>query len=653
MGSAVLSLTNIGACLTLVFKAPTRSVVGPAITGQGRYLSLQSSGVTVKPLLLATAFATLAAPALPLHAAAQAPSVASTNAEDARLTGFLDAEFAEWLKQQPQTATRLGLKDGGDRWNDISEAALDASVAWRQASAARMKAQFDRAKLSPVGQVNYDIWALEADRAAQSNANRKYRPPLYSRLYSAHSQLPDFLINTHSVKDAADLRNYIARLKGLPAVLDIAIARTKASEAAGIRVPRFQVETIIAGSEKLTSGAPFGPGPDAALWADVKAKTEKLVSAGTLPRAEADGLLAEARTAIVALKPAYGRVIAWAQSALPTAPSGRVGAVSLPGGAAYYASELKLNTTTDYTADQIHAIGRSEVARIEAEQDALARKAGLKDRAAYYAERARLFPPRPWDDVSRADYLAKANAFVAHTRTLLPNYFGTLPAYGIEVVREPTFSEVPGGAAHASAPSPDGSRPARTYVHLVGEQDDPAAMYTLMCHEAIPGHNMQGDIQVRQKGGPKFRSVTGYVAFGEGWGLYAEAMCKEMNAFPDIAADFMRLDAELFRAARLVTDTGIHALGWTEDQAVAYLSETGRQPMDKARSEVRRYITLPGQATGYKIGMLKIVELRRKAEKALGPKFDIKGFHDLLIASGSQPLSILERRVNDWIASRS
>jgi len=225
-----------------------------------------------------------------------------------------------------------------------------------------------------------------------------------------------------------------------------------------------------------------------------------------------------------------------------------------------------------------------------------------------------------------------------------------LPAYRIEVVREPAFSEVAGGAAHASSPSPDGTRPARTYVHLVGNTPDPAALYTLMCHEAVPGHNMQGDIQVRQRGGPKFRSVTGYVAFGEGWALYAEALCEEMNAFPDIAADFMRLDAELFRAARLVTDTGIHALGWTEDAAVTYMNTTGRQPMQRSRSEVRRYITLPGQATGYKIGMLKIMAERKKAQDALGSKFDIKGFHDLLIASGSQPLSILERRVDEWIA---
>jgi uncharacterized protein (DUF885 family) len=612
-------------------------------------------GTTMKRLFSTSIVAIIASLALPGAAVqAQAPVAAS---EDARLTAFLDAEFAELVGQQPQLATRLGIKAGGDRWNDISDAAADAQVAWRVASAARMKAQFDRSKLSAEAQVNYDIWALEAERAVLQNAGRIYAPPFYSRLYSAHSQLPDFLINTHSVADVADLKNYIARLRGMPAVLDVAIARTRASEAAGIRAPRFQIETIIAGATKLTSGAPFGDGPDAAqdsaLWADVKAKTERLVTAGTLPRAEADALLAEARTAIADLKPAYGRVIDWAKGALATAPTGKLGTITLPGGATYYANALKLNTTTDLTADQIHAIGRAEVARIEAEQDALAVKAGVKDRHAYYAERARLFPPKPFDDASRAAYLKEANRFVGHTRTLLAPYFGTLPAYGIEVVREPAFSEVAGGAAHASAPSPDGKRPARTYVHLVGVQKDPAALYTLMCHEAVPGHNMQGDIQVRQKGGPKFRAVTGYVAFGEGWGLYAERMCKEMNAFPDIAADFMRLDAELFRAARLVTDTGIHALGWTEDEAVKYLNETGRAPPEMARSEVRRYITLPGQATGYKIGMIKIMDVRAKAEKALGPKFDIKGFHDLLIASGSQPLSIMERRVDDWIASRA
>jgi uncharacterized protein (DUF885 family) len=606
---------------------------------------------------LATVIAALMLPSAAALAQNSAAAVAAPDAdfaqEDARLTAFLDAEFAEWLKLQPQLATRLGIQDGGDRWNDIGDAAADAQVAWREASVAKMRSAFDRARLSSEGQVNYDIWALEAERAALSQTGRIYRPPFYSRLYSAHSQMPDFLVNTHTVADQTDLTNYIARLRGIPAVLDVAIERTKASEAAGIRAPRFQIETIITGSRQLISGTPYGDGPDAALWADVKAKAEALVAAGKITRGDADALLDEARSAIVALQPAYERVIAWAEESLPDAPSGRVGAITLPGGADYYAAELKLNTTTDLTAEQIHAIGRSEVARIEAEQDALAQSAGFTDRHAFYNERARLFPPRPYDDAARAEYLATANAFVAKTRTLLAPYFGTLPAYGIEVVREPAFSEVAGGAAHASAPSPDGARPARTYVHLVGNTPDPAAMFTLMCHEAIPGHNMQGDIQVRQQGGPKFRSVTGYVAFGEGWGLYAEAMCAEMGAFPDIPADIMRLDAELFRAARLVVDTGIHALGWTEDEAVEYMNITGRQPLQRSRSEVRRYITLPGQATGYKIGMIKIIEQRRKAEAALGAKFDIKGFHDLLIASGSQPLSILERRVDEWIARRS
>jgi len=570
--------------------------------------------------------------------------------EDARLTAFLDAEFSEFLKTQPQVATRLGIKEGGDRWNDISDAAAADMVKWRQASVARMKAAFNRADLSAEARVNYDIWELEAERAAIGQANRMHRPPFYSRLYSAHSQLPDFLVNTHGVADVTDLKNYISRLRGIPAVLDVAIERTKASERAGIRAPKFQIETVIAGSQRLISGAPFGEGPDSALWADVQVKTEALVTSGKLQRADADAMLGEARTALLMLQPAYGRVITWAKASLPGAPSGSVGAISLPGGAAYYANELKLNTTTDYSADDIHKIGLQEVARIEAEQDALAKKAGFADRSAFYAERAKLYPPKPYDDAARAEYLTTANAFVARTRALLPPYFGMLPAYRIEVVREPAFSEVAGGAAHASPPSPDGTRPARTYVHLVGNTPDPAALYTLMCHEAVPGHNMQGDIQVRQLGGPKFRSVTGYVAFGEGWALYAEALCKEMNAFPDIAADFMRLDAELFRAARLVTDTGIHALGWSEDAAVTYMNITGRQPMERSRSEVRRYITLPGQATGYKIGMLKIMAERKKAQDALGSKFDIKGFHDLLIASGSQPLSILERRVDEWIA---
>ena len=602
-------------------------------------------------LTIATALAA-ALPATGAPAPRQPSPQAANSADDARLIAFLDQEFAQELKLRPQLATRLGVKEGQDKLDDNSDAGVLARLEWRRGSVARMKAGFDRSRLSPAALANYDIWALELDRAEISYKFRKYQPPFYSFLYSVHSELPNFLINTHIVQDANDMRAYTARVRAIPAVLDNAIARSRASGAEGIRAPKFEIERVIAGSRTIITGAPFEGASDSPLWADAKAKVGKLQAAGKLTPADAETLLADTKAALLSIRPAYERVIAWAQGEQATAPSGRVGAVSLPGGLDWYVAALKIATTTDLTAAQIHQTGLDEVKRIEAAQDALARQAGFKDRQAYYAERARLFPPRPWTDTLRADYLKSANDAITHARTLLPQYFGALPQYQVEVVREPSFSEVAGGAAHAAGPSPDGTRPGRVYVHLLGVTEDPASVYDLMCHEGIPGHVMQGDIQVRQTGAPKFRRGYGYVAFGEGWGLYSEALCKEMGVYPNIAADFMRLDQELFRAARLVVDTGIHAEGWTEQQAIDFMIETGRAPPDQARSEVRRYITLPGQATGYKIGMIRIIALRREAEQALGPKFDIKGFHDLLIGSGSMPLAVLERRVHDWIASR-
>ncbi|HEX2816907.1 MAG TPA: DUF885 domain-containing protein [Phenylobacterium sp.] len=602
--------------------------------------------VTTAPLSL------LAAPAAEAQASAPAQS------EEARFTAFLDKEFAQEVALKPQLATRLGLKQDMGKLDDISDAAQLKLLEWRRASVARMKAGFDRAKLPPAAQASYDMWALELDRAETSYRFRRYQPPFYSFLYSVHSELPNFLINTHVVRDGDDMAAYVSRLRAMPAVFDIAIAQSQQSDALGIRAPRFEVERVISGSRQMITGAPFDApnsekgGTDSPLWADIKAKIGKLQSTDALTPARAQALMDDAKAALLGLKPPYERVIAWAEADLPKAPSGKVGAITLPNGVAWYAAALKLNTTTDLTPDQVNRLGLSEVTRIEAAQDALARSAGFKDRQAYYDERARLFPPTPWTDAIRADYLRAYNAAVVNNRRLLPAFFGALPVYKAEVVREPSFSEVAGGAAHASGPSPDGTRPGRVYIHMLGVTDDPANITDLMCHEGIPGHVMQGDIQARQKGIPKFRSAYRYVAYGEGWALYTEALCKEMGAYPDIASDFFRLDAELFRAARLVTDTGIHAKGWTEDQAVDYMIKTGRRPPNQARSEVRRYITLPGQATGYKIGMLKIMELRAKAQRELGRKFDIKAYDDLVVGEGSVPLTVLEHSVDDWIASR-
>jgi len=605
-------------------------------------MTIRSTFAACALLLATTAIPVLAAP----------PAATQATSDDARLTAFLDAEFATELTMRPQLATRLGLKTGEDQLDDISDAAQLHALEWRRGSVARMKAAFDPAKLSLSGRANYAIWALELDRAELQYKFRRYQPPFYAFIYSIHSQLPNFLINTHRVGDAADMRAYIARVRAIPAVLDTAIAQSRLSAAQGIAAPRFEDERVIAGSHGMITGAPFDSGADSPLWADAQAKIAALQTAHTIDDATAAKLRSDARDAILTLAPAYGRVIAWANEALPTAKSGVVGAGSLPGGADWYAAALKLNTTTDLDAATIHQTGLAEVTRILAEENALARKAGFADEAAMHAHIVQADPPVPWTDALRTARLARANAIIASTRTKLPDWFGALPAYGTEVVREPSFSEVAGGAAHASFASSDGKRPGRVFLHLAGNTDSEDALPDLMCHEGIPGHLLQGDIQVRQTGTPLFRKGYGYVAFNEGWGLYAEELCHEMGVYTTPAQELERLDGELFRAARLVVDTGLHAQGWSEDQAVAYLIASGHQTEAMAKSETRRYITLPGQATGYKIGMMRIMALRQKAKDALGPKFDIRGFNDLLVGSGSIPLAVLDSQVDAWIASR-
>jgi uncharacterized protein (DUF885 family) len=334
--------------------------------------------------------ALLAAPAATLVAAPARAQTAPQASEAERFTAFIDNEFEQELKMRPQRATALGRKQDNDKLDDISEAGQLKLLEWRRGSVARLKAGFDRAKLPPNVQASYDMWVLELDRAEATYRFRRYQPPFYSFLYSVHSELPNFLINTHVASEAADMKGYNTRLRAIPGVLDVAIAESRKSTAEGIRAPKFEIERVIEGSKVMIAGQPFtapnseSGGPDSPLWADAKTKVGKLKAAGKVTDAEADALLADAKAGILGLKPAYERVIAWAEGELPQAPSGRTGAVSLPNGLAWYATALKLNTTTDLTPDQVHQLGLSEVTRIQKELDALARKAGFKDRQAYY-----------------------------------------------------------------------------------------------------------------------------------------------------------------------------------------------------------------------------------------------------------------------------
>jgi uncharacterized protein (DUF885 family) len=600
--------------------------------------------------LLAAAPAASAAQATSADEAARVAMIAATSAADEiRLRVFLDAEYAQVLKASPQQATSQGSKEGLDKLNDLSDAADLKRLEWRRGSVARLKAQFQRDRLPLEGRISYDIWLDELD-----SAELAYKFRRYEEATGAHSGLPNFLISSHLVDAPSDMVAYNARVMAMGHAMDQVLERAKASAAAGIRMPRFQYDRTIAETKKLITGAPFdADGPDSPLWADAKTKVGTLLTAGRLKPAEAQDLLDGTKTALLTgMKPGYERLIGWLQTDAANAPSGKVGAVTLPNGLAWYAAALKLQTRTDLTADQIHKLGLSEVARIQAEQDALAKKAGFSDREAFYKDINAKDPPQPYNDTNRAEILKYSNELVANNRTHLGAMFNTPPIYGIEVIREPSFIEVPGGAANTSGASPGGKRPGRVYLHMLGKTPLRASLPDLMCHEGIPGHAMQGDIRVRQKDVPKFRLAARNAAYNEGWGLYSELLCKEMGVYPDAASDFMRLDGELFRAVRLVADTGIHADGWTEDQAVDYLKTVGHRSDDVARAETRRYIVGPGQATAYKIGMIRILQLRTEAQKALGSKFDIRSFNDMVIASGSLPLSVLDMRVHEWVASR-
>jgi uncharacterized protein (DUF885 family) len=348
-------------------------------------------------------------------------------------------------------------------------------------------------------------------------------------------------------------------------------------------------------------------------------------------------------------------LIAWVQSDRPKADEVATGVWKLPDGPAYYAAALKLSTTTDMTADEIHELGLREVERIKGEMEVIKRQVGFDGSLQQFFEYVRTDPKFffPNTDEGREAYLDTARKDLAFIKERLPQYFGRLPKADLIVKRVEAFREQPGAAQHYMQGAPDGSRPGIFYAHLIDMSAMPIPqLEDVAYHEGIPGHHMQISIAQELTGVPKFRTQIGFTAYIEGWGLYAEKLAKEMGAYQDPYSDFGRLSAEIWRACRLVIDTGLHAKGWTEDQAVQYFRENSANAEGQMRAEVRRYIVTPGQATSYKIGMLKILELRAKAQAVLGDKFDIRAFHDTVLGGGALPLSMLERRVDAWIAQR-
>ena len=579
------------------------------------------------------------------------PSDETVNRSE-QLNAWLDQEFASYLDFSPMAKTRLGDKSDYDQLDDPSDAAADQRLAWRRASVAVMQSQFDRSQLNAEAQRSYDLWVFMLKRAEDAKPFRRYEY-VFGRS-GPHTGLPNALINFHKVDNAADMQAYISRLIASEIYLDAYLTRAKLAADAGVRPPYFDYDVALSQIRRVNQGFPFTGEGQSALWRDITTKIGALVENKDLSESDAEGLEAAAKTAIVNhMKPAYDRIAAWLIEDRRNVADVATGAWALPDGDAYYAYRLKQMTTLPLSADEIHQTGLIEVARIQTEMNEIRESVGFEGDLQDFFTHLRSSDEFYFEntDTGREGYLNLARQYIDGIEGKLPEYFGILPKGPLEVRRVEAYREQPGAAAHYMRGTKDGSRPGVFYAHLA----DMRAMSifrleNLAYHEGLPGHHLQIAIQQELEGVPIFRTYHGYTAYSEGWGLYSEYLGKEMGFYADPYSDFGRLTGEIWRAIRLVVDTGIHAKGWSEAQAIEYALANSPRPLPSVKSEIRRYFNMPAQATAYKIGMLEIQRLRAKAQDALKASFDMRGFHDQVLGSGPLPLPELERKIDQWIA---
>jgi uncharacterized protein (DUF885 family) len=616
-----------------------------------RYLLLASTALLAG---CATRQAEMPAPAVAAEvpAPAAAPAPAPVPARNQELAAFFKAYDEAQLALSPLGKSYRGIKDADyARWDQFTDASQEEQRVLRLRAVQDMQARFDRARLSPEDQLSYDLFLYRNAQAERIHPFRK-NGYVFDQMNGAQSDDPAFLINIHKVESVSDAEAYVSRLREMARHIDQSIAESKARQALGVLPPRWVFPYVIADARNVISGAPFGRGADSALWADLKAKVAKLDA----DQATKTRLLEAGRAALLNdVRPAYQRIIATMQAQQKLAGSDD-GIWRFANGAEQYRELLRNYTTTDLTPDQVHELGLAQVARIHGEMNAIREKVGFKgslqDFFAHMRDSKQFYYPNT--PAGRQQYLDATQQALELIEPKLPQYFGRLPKARLVVKAVEPFREKSAGKAFYQAPTPDGSRPGTYYVNLYNMADMPSTeVEALFCHEGVPGHHLQNALRVELGDDiPPFRRFGGYTAYGEGWGLYSEKLCKEMGAYQDPYRDFGRLQLELHRAIRLVVDSGIHHKRWTRAQAIKYVEDNSADAKGGIVKAIERYIVYPGQATAYMVGKLKIEELRRNAEQQLGDRFDIRGFHDTILLAGAMPLDMLEARVNEWIASR-
>ncbi|MCE6236677.1 DUF885 domain-containing protein [Acinetobacter pittii] len=551
------------------------------------------------------------------------------------LNQLLQEQWEYTLKNSPETATVLGDLRYNDRWTELSKNQIEKDKKTTQNFLKRFEA-IDSIGFSATDQLNKDLMIYQLKETLKNYDLKLYEMP-FNQMWGLHLQFPGF-ISSIPFDNTKQYQDYISRLKQIPLILDQGIQLAKQGQKDGLMPPKYLIEKVA----KQINSIAVPAGADNVFASPLK-QFPKNIS-----KAEQERLSREVLQAIDQnVRPAYQKLGAFIQK--DYLPYGRQheGIWSLPNGDELYRFYVENNTTTSESPENIHQLGLKEVARIEAEMLKIAKAQGFNDLKSFQQSlktNPAVFPK------SREEILEIYRGYIAQMQPELPKLFGLLPKNKVEVLPVEQYREKEAASAEYHQGTPDGSRPGQVYVNTGDfSERSKISMEATAYHEAIPGHHMQIDIAQNLPNLPMFRKQPNHTAYIEGWALYAEQLGKDVGFYKDPLSDYGRLSSELFRACRLVVDTGVHYKKWTRQQMIDFMREHSALDEPDIQAEADRYIAIPAQALAYKMGQLKILELRELAKQELGDRFDIKAFHDMVLNAGTLPLNILDARIKNWI----
>jgi uncharacterized protein (DUF885 family) len=623
------------------------ALLGLALSGAAQSAGAPASAATA-PVQAAGAQAQGASPQ------AQGASAPAQGEESQRFSAFLESVYRQNLAASPQLATEFGSKLGDDRWDDTSEPALAADAARVRREMRVAKTRFDYAKLDPAGQLQYRVF-LDEHQLLLDRYRWRFHFYALNQIVGLHIDVPGTLTGNQVLQTERDALAYIRRIRAVRPAFRQLMRHMRAQAALGIYMPKTVYPLLIEGAQNVITGAPHDTAADSPIFADFKRRVLQL----DIAAARRARLIDEARAALVEeLQPAYLELIQLLETQAERTPI-TGGVWQLPDGDAFYTFLIRQFTTTDMTPAQIHELGLTEVARAQGEIAALMKRLEFTGTVRAFMAQTKA-DPRNYvsdDDAGRDLYLTRARSIVAAMQARITDAFYAPAPLPLRIARTDAYKEASSPPGFYEAGPADGSRPGTVYLNLSSMRVLPLyELEDLLYHEGIPGHHMQISTILVDGSIPRLRKVNEWwqdSAFVEGWGLYAERLAKDLGFYQDPYSEFGLLSGELWRASRLVVDSGLHYKHWTREQAIHYLNDNTPSPEETNIRAVDRYLAVPGQATSFMVGMRKFVAERERARQALGLKFDLREYHRQALGSGYIPLWALDEKITAWIESQS